>query len=243
MAKHSHWHNIRHKKEKEDKKKSKLYSKHSKNIIKAAREGGGDPDKNVALKRAIDQAKDDDVPKENIERAIKRGTGELLDEGEMEDIIYEGYGPEGIAVLVDATTDNRNRTSSDLKYIFSDYGGSLGESGSVKWQFNYLAIIEFKKSELEGDLDWEKLQLKLMEAGAEDIKEVDETIIVKAEKADYNSLLEVIQKHDIETIEEGLKWIPTETMSVEEETREEVWEMIEDLKDLRDVGEVFTNLE
>ncbi|PSO45462.1 MAG: YebC/PmpR family DNA-binding transcriptional regulator [Parcubacteria group bacterium QH_9_35_7] len=242
MAKHSHWHNIRHKKEKEDKKKSKLYSKHSKNIIKAAREGGGDPEKNVALKRAIDQAKDDDVPKENIQRAIKRGTGELLDEGEMEDIIYEGYGPEGVAILVDATTDNRNRTSSDLKYVFSDYGGSLGESGSVKWQFNYLAVIEFDKKQIE-DIDWEQLQLKFMEAGAEEIMGVEEIKKIRADKDDYNSLLEVIQKYEIETKQEGLKWVPKETISVKEETEEKVENMIEDLKDLRDVDEVFTNLE
>jgi len=242
MAKHSHWHNIRHKKEKEDKKKSKLYSKHSKNIIKAAREGGGDPEKNVALKRAIDQAKEDDVPKENIQRAIRRGTGELLDEGEMEDIIYEGYGPEGVAILVDATTDNRNRTSSDLKYVFSDYGGSLGESGSVKWQFNYLAVIEFNKEQIE-DIDWEQLQLKFMEAGAGEIVDVEEIKKIKADKDDYNSLLEVIQKYEIETKKEGLKWMPTETMSAKEETEKKVENMVEDLKDLRDVDEVFTNLE
>lgn len=242
MAKHSHWHNIRHQKEKQDKKKSKLYSKHAKNIIKAAREGGGDPEKNVALKRAVEQAKDDDVPKENIQRAIKRGTGELLDGGEMEDIIYEGYGPKGVACLVNATTDNRNRTSSDLKYVFSDYGGSLGESGSVKWQFKYLALIEISRDQLE-DIDWEQLQLELMEAGATEIDKKENKVEIKAEKDKYNDLLEVIEKYDIETEQEGLHWTPKETISMEEDIVQKVKQMVEDLMDLRDVDDVYTNLE
>ncbi|MFB6182145.1 MAG: YebC/PmpR family DNA-binding transcriptional regulator [Candidatus Magasanikbacteria bacterium] len=242
MAKHSHWHNIRHKKEKEDKKKSKLYSKHAKNIIKAAREGGGDPEKNVSLKRAIEQAKDDDVPKENIQRAIRRGTGELLDGGEMEDIIYEGYGPEGIACLVDATTDNRNRTSSDLKYVFSDYGGSLGESGSVKWQFEYLAQVEFDQAQIE-DLDWSQLQLEFMEAGADNIEQDEGLIKIKANKDKYNNLLEVVEEYDIDTKTEGLEWVPKEIVPADEQLKEKVNSMVEDLMDLRDVDDVYTNLE
>ena len=240
MAKHSHWHNIRHQKAKEDKKKAKLYAKHSDLISTAAKESGGDPDKNVALKQAIENAKEDDVPKENIERAIKKGTGELLDEGEMEQIIYEGYGPDGIAFLIEAVTDNRNRTASDLKYVFSQYGGSLGSSGSVKWQFDYISLVEFEKNEIV-DKNWDQIQLDLMESGAEDILKSEDIVKVKGPKSAFNNILSAVQEHEIETKESGLMWVAQDKKDVNEEIEEEIGSMKQDLLDLDDVERVFTN--
>lgn len=240
MAKHSHWHNIRHQKAKEDKKKAKLYAKHSDLISTAAKEGGGDPDKNVALKQAIENAKEDDVPKENIERAIKKGTGELLDEGDMEQIIYEGYGPGGIAFLIETVTDNRNRTVSDLKYVFSQYDGSFGSSGSVRWQFDYISLVEFEKKEIE-DKNWDRVQLDLMESGAEDILESEDIVKVKGQKDVFNDISAIIQKYDIETERSGLRWVAQDEKEINEKVEEEVESMKEELLDLDDVDRVFTN--
>ncbi|MGD9001027.1 MAG: YebC/PmpR family DNA-binding transcriptional regulator, partial [Anaerolineae bacterium] len=163
MAGHSHWANIKHQKRREDHRRGKLFTKLVREITVAARQGGGDPEFNLQLRLAIDKAKDGNMPKENIERAIKRGTGEL--EGtNLEEIVYEGYAPNGVAVLVHTVTDNRNRTASQLRNAFSDRGGSLAEAGAVQWQFDRKGYIAVNYD----GIDEEDVFDKAVEAGAEE---------------------------------------------------------------------------
>lgn len=242
MAKHSHWHNIRHQKKKQDKKKAKKYAKHAEAIQQAASEGGGNPKKNTQLKRAIEQAKNDDVPKENIERAIKAGTGELLDEGELEQRIYEGYGPDGVAVIIEAETDNFNRTSSDVKYIFSKHDGSLGESGSVKWQFKNISFVQFKKEQIK-DKNWEELQLELADSGVEEILQKKNKIELQGHKKYLQEILDQLKGENIELEESRLKWLPENTVEVTDELEEKIEKLVEELKNQDDVEAVYTNLD
>src|SRR5690625_1591079 len=164
MAGHSKWSNIRRKKEKVDAKRSKVFTKLARMITVAAREGGGDPESNFRLRLAIDTARAENMPNENIERAIKRGTGEL-EGAAYEEFVYEGYGPGGVAVLLEVMTDNRNRTASDVRHLFSRNGGNLGESGCVNWMFEAKGVVVVY-AEAE---DEETLMLEAIEAGADDV--------------------------------------------------------------------------
>lgn len=171
MAGHSKWANIKHKKAKEDARRSKIFTKHIREITVAAREGGGDPESNPRLSLAIDNAKADNLPKDNIERAIKKGTGELDDgSGNYEDVTYEGYGPGGIAYFVEATSNNLNRTVSDIRHIFTKHGGNLGTDGSVGYMFEQKGSIKVKN---EG-LDEEEFMLIAIDAGAEEFEAEDD---------------------------------------------------------------------
>src|SRR6056297_2249758 len=166
MAGHSKWANIKHKKQKEDKKRAKLFSKLSRKIAVAAREGGGDPEMNSDLSLAIEKAKDNNMPNDNIERAIKRGTGEL--EGtNYEQFVYEGYGPAGVALYMDIMSDNRNRTASEIRHLLDTNGGNLGEQGCVSWMFERKGQILLNIEENETDED--EVMMAALEAGAEDI--------------------------------------------------------------------------
>jgi len=166
MSGHSKWSQIKHKKAKTDAARGKAFSKVTRLITVAARQGGGNPETNASLRIAIQKAREMNMPQENIEKAIKRGTGEL--EGvNYEEVIYEGYAPGGVAVMVEATTDNRNRTTAEIRHIFSRRGGTLAESGSVSWIFERKGLISFEKE----DVDEEELMMVAIEAGAEDIEE------------------------------------------------------------------------
>src|SRR5215467_4362649 len=164
MSGHSKWSSIKHKKGAADAKRGKLFSKLSRAIIVAAKEGGGDPDNNLALANAIEKARSYSMPKDNIDRAIAKGTGEGADAAAFETVVYEGYGPEGIAVIVEALTDNRNRTAADVRHLFAKHGGNLGTAGAVAWQFDRRGVVA-----AEG-VDEDELFLAAADGGAEDIE-------------------------------------------------------------------------
>ncbi len=238
MAGHSHWANIKHQKKKEDRRRAKLFTKLVREITVAARQGGGDPEFNVQLRLAIDRAKDANMPKENIERAIKRGTGEL--EGvDLEEIVYEGYAPGGVALLVHTVTDNRNRTASNLRNAFSDSGGSLAEAGAVMWQFDRKGYVALKPD----GLDEEQIFEIAVEAGAEDIEFGNDLIEIYAMPEHFESIQNALEKAEIATKNARLTMVPQRRMTLEEKETLNVMRVIEKLEDMDDVQEVHSNLE
>jgi YebC/PmpR family DNA-binding regulatory protein len=238
MAGHSHWANIKHQKKKEDRRRAKLFTKLVREITVAARQGGGDPEFNIQLRLAIERAKDANMPKENIERAIKRGTGEL--EGvDLEEIVYEGYAPSGIALLIHTVTDNRNRTASDLRNAFSDRGGSMAEAGAVMWQFDRKGYIA-----LESDgLDEEHIFDVAVEAGAEDIEFGDDLIEIYAGLDHFSAVQKALEEAEIATKDARLTMIPKRTMKLDENETLSVMRLIDTLEEMDDVQEVHSNME
>src|SRR5262245_53082938 len=189
MSGHSHWATIKHKKGAIDAKRGKLFSKLSRAIIIAARHGGGDPETNLKLRYAIDKAREVSMPKDNIERAIKRGTGEV--EGQVfEEITYEGYGPGSVAVLVDVVTDNRNRTSGEIRKIFDRCGGKMGSAGNVAFLFHRKGIFSINAK----DTDEDTLMSLVLDAGAEDLKSTASTFEITCEPAVFNKVRDALQK-------------------------------------------------
>lgn len=238
MSGHSHWANIKHQKKKEDRRRAKIFTKLVREITVAARHGGGDPEFNVQLRLAIDRAKDANMPKENIERAIKRGTGEL--EGvDLEEIVYEGYAPGGVAVLVHTVTDNKNRTASDLRNAFSDAGGSLAEAGAVMWQFDRKGYIALKPD----GLDEEHLFDIAVDAGAEDIEFGDELIEIYATPDRFAAIQKALEDAEIQTENARLTMVPQRRMQLTEKETLSVMRVIEKLEDMDDVQEVHSNVE
>ncbi len=237
MAGHSEWSNIKHRKEKQDKKKAKKFGKLTKEIIKEARKNP-DPKDNPTLASAIERAKDADMPKENIERALKKAKGEL--EGQNFEILsYEGYGPEGVAMWVKAETDNRNRTSSYLKNTFEDFGGELGDEGCVRWIFQRKGLITIDGASLNGT-DEETLQLEAIEAGAEDIEEKDGAVKIFFDPDDLEAGEEKL-KGLVPELEAELAMIPKNFVEPGDGAREKVKKLLEELRDNRDVAAVFHN--
>lgn len=238
MSGHSHWANIKHQKKREDRRRGKLFTKLVREISVAARQGGGDPDFNLQLRLAIDRAKDANMPKENIERAIKRGTGEL--EGvDLEEIVYEGYAPSGVALLVHTVTDNRNRTASELRNAFADRGGSMAEAGAVMWQFDRKGYIA-----LEPDgLDEERIFEIAVEAGAEDIEFGDDLIEVYAEPDRFAAVQKALEEAQIASQDARLTMVPKRRMQLDEDKTLNVMRLIDALEDMDDVQEVHTNLD
>ncbi len=237
MAGHSKWHNIRHQKKKEDKRRAKLFSKLSKKIAVAAREGGGDPEKNPDLRMAIEKAKDNNMPKDNIERAIKRGTGEL--EGvDYESFTYEGYGPAGVALFFEITTDNRNRTASELRHILSENGGNLGEEGCVAWMFERKGQLILDNA--DGDHDIDEVILDALEAGAEDVREEDDLIRILTEPEDYMDVKEELNEY-YDFSDSGLIRLPSNEVDLNLQEAKKVLDLMEELEDHDDIQEVYTN--
>lgn len=238
MAGHSKWANIRHKKAKEDAKRAKVFTKHIKEITVAAREGGGDPDGNPRLSLAIENAKADNVPKDNIERAIKRGTGEGDDAATYEETTFEGYGPGGIAYFIEVTTDNNNRSVSEIRHIFTKHGGNMGTSGSVAYMFEQKGMIQIPA----GELDEEEVMLEAIDAGAVDVAAEDDFFVVYTEREDLfevrNNLEEAGYKiESAKLIREAV----TET-KVDADVALSNLKMMEKFEDNDDVNEVFTNM-
>jgi len=189
MAGHSHWARIKHKKGATDIKRGKLFSKLAKNIMVAARMGGGNPADNLRLRYAIDDARAESMPKDSIERAIKKGTGEL-EGGNLEQLVYEGIGPGGVSLVLDVLTDNRNRTSSELRTLFDKRGGTLGKSGSVSWKFERRGTLQFSRDLIEED----ELYEVAIEAGAENITTEEDCYILTTKPADFESVRQTLQK-------------------------------------------------
>ena len=237
MAGHSKWANIQHRKGRVDAQRGKLWSKLSKAIIVAAKSGGGDPEANLRLRKAIDDAKAVSMPKDNISRAIKRGTGEL-DGGDVDEVVYEGYGPGGVAVMCEAMTDNRNRTGPELRTLFSKLGGEIGKSGCVSYLFDRKGIFVF-----DGDCDEEKVTETALEGGAEDVESVDDDKLqVTCSPDAYQELSEAFQRAELHPELSEVTQVAQTTVDVDQSTAKRVLQLLENLDDHDDVQNVSTNL-
>lgn len=236
MAGHSKWKNIRLRKGKQDAIRGKLFTKLSREIIVAAKAGGGDPATNARLRVAIENAKDNSLPKENIDRAIAKGTGG--GEGtNYEELLYEGTGPGGVAVLVEVYSDNRNRTVGELRHAFSKNGGALGENGSQSWQFKHCGQIVVEKK----DVDEETLTLAALDAGADDVVADDETFTVYTPVSNLHSCNDALKAEGIPTHEVALARVPTNMASVADAEFPRILKLIDALEELDDVRETFMN--
>ncbi len=237
MAGHSHWAGIKHKKAMIDAKRGKLWSKLAKAIIVAAKHGGGDPEANLRLRYAIDDAKAVSMPKDNIQRAIKRGTGEL-DGGNLEEIIYEGYGPAGVAVLCEALTDNRNRTVGEIRKIFELSDGKLGATGCVAWMFDSKGLIIIPEQAVDED----RLMELALEAGAEDVRAVEGKFEVVCDPTAFREVAKAVERAGLETELSEITRLPQTTIDIDDpETAQKVIKLIERLDDHDDVQNVSAN--
>lgn len=237
MAGHSKWANIKHQKKKEDKRRGKLFTKLSREIEIAAREGG-DPEVNFNLRIAIDRAKDANMPNDNIERAIKRGTGEDRDASEMEQIHYEGYAPHGVALIIKTITDNRNRTVADIRHILSKYGGNMGQGGSVAWQFTRKSFFVIPA---DGH-DYDTLFKVGLESGAEDVIEDEDYFEIVGSVDVFKDIHDSLKEKGIKTENSGLRMDPDQEIDLDLEKTFQVMKVIEELEDLDDVQIVYSNL-
>jgi YebC/PmpR family DNA-binding regulatory protein len=239
MAGHSKWANIKRRKGAQDAKRGKIFTKVLKEIMVAARVSGGDPEASPRLRSAIAAAKAENVPKDNIERAIKKGSGEL--EGvSYEEITYEGYGPGGVAILVDCMTDNRVRTVADVRHFFSKSGGNLGENGCVSWMFDKKGSILISK----GNITEEQLMDLALEAGAEDVLEQDNEFQVFTAPEDFDSVRESLEKSKLAIVQATVTMIPKNTLDVtDEKVARQLLKLLENLEDHDDVQNVFANFE
>lgn len=238
MAGHNKWSKIKRQKKAEDRKKSKKWARLSREIAVAAREGGGDPEMNAALANAIERADAENMPKDTIERAIKRGTGELEGEG-YEPATYEGYAPHGVAVFVEVMTNNNNRTVADLRYLFNKYNGNLGKDGSVAYLFERKGRFTIPAEQYDELILFETV----VEAGAEDLRQEDDMFVVITPVERFDEVESALKKAGIETEEADLVRIPTTTVTLDEEETETVLDLIEEMEDLDDVENVYTTLE
>jgi YebC/PmpR family DNA-binding regulatory protein len=239
MSGHSKWHNIQGRKSKQDAKKSSQFSKYSKAITIAAQRGG-DPAMNFSLRLAIDRAKAAAMPKDNIERAIKKGTGELNDGSVIEEVIYEAYGPGGVAIIIKCLTDNKNRTISDIKHILSERGGSLGGSGSVMWMFNLAGVILLDKTKV-ADKNRDEFDLSLIESGAQDISEENGQLEIRTNTESLQKVVSFLRNLGIEPEDSGLKYIAKDEAQINDETREKLSGLFEELEANEDVDDYYTN--
>ncbi|NLY38799.1 MAG: YebC/PmpR family DNA-binding transcriptional regulator [Firmicutes bacterium] len=238
MAGHSKWSNIKHRKAQSDAQKAKVFSKMVKEIMTAARAGGGDPESNFRLRLAINKAKAVNMPADNINRAIKRGLGEV-GSAQYENILYEGYGPGGVACLVETLTDNRNRTGSEIRHIFSRNGGNLGETGCVSWMFALKGLLVIPKTD---GVDEEKLLELAMEAGAENVYPEKDCYEMITAPEDLESVRNYCNgRVSVESAE--IVYLPKNTMAVSEENKDVVLKLIEELDEHDDVQNVYTNID
>ena len=240
MAGHSKWNNIKNKKGKEDAKRGKVFTKMARYITVAVREGGDDPEYNAPLKNAIEKAKAENMPNENIDRAIKKGMGDL-DGADFEEIIYEGYGPSGVAVFVEALTDNKNRTASDVRHAFDKYGGNLGSTGCVGFMFDRKGLVVIEK---DNEIDEEELMLSAIDSGAEDFSVEDEVYEIITSIEDFNSVRDSLKETGYKLTSADLEYIPQNTSKLEEEVDiKNMVKMLEMLEDNDDVQNVSHNWE
>ena len=238
MAGHSKWKNIQHRKGRQDAKKGKIFTKITKEIMLAAKDGGGDPNGNNRLRAAIEAAKTVNLPKDKIETAIKKGTGEIASET-IEEIIYEGYGPGGVAILIDTATDNRNRTVSEVRHILSKHGGSMGASGCVAWMFNKKGILSFNKEKYSE----EDLMETGIEAGAEDFVDDGSSWAVHCTPENFSALCEAYTTAGFTIEEAEITMIPQNTVEVDVETGQKLLKMYDLLDEHDDVQNVYANFD
>ncbi len=240
MSGHSKWSTIKRKKAKVDSARGKVFTRIAKEIIAAARQGGGDPEANLRLKNAIAKAKEVNIPNDNIQRAIKRGTGELGG-ANFEELTYEGYGPGGVAVMLDILTDNRNRTAGELRHLFSKYGGNLGETGCVSWMFDTRGVLIVEKADLKVDSD--EFLLTALDAGALDVKEEDDTFEIITEPDVLEQVTETLAVEGIKVSDSEVTKIPQTTVMLTDSQQEQMLKLMDILEDHDDVQEVFANFD
>ncbi|HET7656840.1 MAG TPA: YebC/PmpR family DNA-binding transcriptional regulator [Bacillales bacterium] len=238
MAGHSKWKNIQHRKNAQDAKRGKVFMKLSKELYVAARQGGGDPDTNPNLRLAMEKARDANMPNDNIERAVKKATGDL-DGVNYEEITYEGYGPGGVAVMVKLLTDNKNRSASEIRHLFSKNNGNLGENGCVAFMFQRRGLLSIERQSPESDDD---IMLEAIEAGAEDIVTEDDVYEVYTDPEDYTDVKEKLAESHILLTSE-VTMVANTTTKLENDEAIQVLRLIDALEDNDDVQEVYHNLE
>ena len=238
MSGHSKWHSIKHKKGALDAKRGRMFTKLIKEITIAARIGGGDAEGNPRLRKAIQDAKAVNMPADNIKRAMQKGTGEL-EGGQIEEIMYEGYGPGGVAMLVEVVTDNRNRTVSEIRHVFSKNGGNMGESGSVSWMFHKKGYIGIDKSKADEDT----LMTLAIDAGADDFQSDESGYEIYTSPEAFEGVLNAIKGKGIETLSAEVSMIPQTQVRVEGKTAQQVLKLMEALDEHDDVQHVYANFD
>ena len=240
MAGHSKWANIKHRKGAQDKKRAKIFTRIIKEITIAARDGGGDIDTNPSLRLAVQNAKGANMPKDTIERAIKKGTG---GEGaNLSEMTFEGYGPHGIAVFVECMTDNTNRTVAAVRAVFNKYNGSLGTNGSLSFIFDRKGVFTLNK-EVVGERDLDELEMELIDGGLEEMDRLDDKVILTCSFDDFGNMNKTLQNLGIEVESAELERIPNNTTALSVDAAKSVLKMIEKMEDEDDVNTVFHNLE
>lgn len=238
MSGHSKWHSIKHKKAAVDAKRGKIFTRYIREITFAARAGGGDPEMNPALRHAIDGAKSVNMPADNIKKAIMRGTGEM--EGvNYEQFTYEGYGPGGVAILVETISDNKNRTVAEVRHVFSKYNGNLGENGCVSWMFSRQGMIVIDT----GSIGEDELMEVVLENGAEDMKNEDDNYVVTTSVEEYDTVLEAVKQKEIPIESNEIAMIPSTYVKLEGKQAEQMLKLMEKLEELDDVQNVWSNFD
>lgn len=238
MSGHSKWHSIKHKKAAADAKRGKIFTKMIRELSVAAKTGGGDPDKNPRLRKAILDAKAVNMPADNIKRAIQKGTGQL-EGATYEEISYEGYGPGGVALYISAMTDNKNRTVSELRHILSKNGGRMGESGCVAWMFKRMGYVVVEKDKATEE---QLLEIGLA-AGAEDVKDEESSYEITTSPENYETVVEALKQKEIEIADSNVGWLPQNTVKVEGKPAEQILRLMEELEDHDDVQNVSANFD
>jgi len=238
MSGHNKWASIKHKKAATDAKRGKVFTKIIREIVVAAKEGGGIIENNARLRKAVDDARNANMPQDNIKKAIQRGTGELPG-AVYEEITYEGYGPAGVALIVETTTDNKNRTASDIRKIFSKHSGSMGETGCVGWMFSKKGFIAIDKS--AGDED--TIMTIALDAGAEDFVAEEDSYEIYTTTNDFNAVLDAIKAKNIEVAESEISMVPQTYVKLEGENAEHMLKLLDELEEHDDVKNVFSNFD
>lgn len=240
MSGHSKWANIKHKKGKSDAQKGKIFTKLGREIVIAVKQGGPDPDANSRLKDVIAKCKAANMPNDNISRSIKKASGDG-DASNYEEITYEGYGPGGVAVIVECTTDNRNRTAGDLRHYFDKFGGNLGQSGCVSFMFNKKGVIVIEK---DGKINEDTLMMEALEAGAEDFDASDDCFEILTDPADFSAVREALEAKGYEFLEAEVSMIPTTTTKLTDPEQIKFMDkLIENVEDLDDVANLYHSWE
>lgn len=238
MSGHSHWATIKRKKGAADAKRGAIFTRLAREIVIAAREGGGDPDANFRLALAVEKARANNMPKENIERAIRRGTGEDKEGSAFEEVMYEGYAPHGVALMIEAVTDNRNRTVSEIRHVLTRSGGSMAEVGAVGWQFDRVAYFSFPSSAMNYDQAFELA----IEAGADDVSEDNGMIEITGPVEAFKDIASRLHAAKVQPEEAGLRMAPKQELELPVDQALQVMKLIETLEEMDDVQNVFSNL-
>ncbi|MEQ8153891.1 MAG: YebC/PmpR family DNA-binding transcriptional regulator [Clostridiaceae bacterium] len=239
MSGHSKWHNIQNKKGKTDAKRGKIFTKIGKEIAVSVKNGGANPDTNAKLRDVIAKAKAENMPNDNIQRAIKKASGEL-GSVDYEEIVYEGYGPSGIAVIVECLTDNKNRTAGNVRHAFSKHGGNMGASGCVGFMFQKKGQIVIEKTD---ELDEDELMMMALDAGAEDFAAEDEVYVITTATEEFSNVREALEAEGLEFLEAEIKGVPDTYTEIDEETSVKFQKMLDQLEDDDDVQNVYHNAE